>query len=318
MGKNENGDLNKRKTGDPLETLPEHIEVLTHFGERADISPDNNRIAFMSKSFGDAMIVDVKTRNITCLTCNIPAAAFLRVMHLSSGDYLLIGPDRFENPEASRKNTDLWFLRKESNSKPVKIGQTVNEGVAVSKKSMKLAFTRHLPHPTQKYTQLVVADIDLTVTSPKLINENKKIINGRISPLALADSLEADSKTVLALVKQLRRTSSSPLMCELDDLETWAFLSRYFADKLTAGVALHTYRVTGEKAHQQKAVQLLTNCVSVWEKIGKLTSSHYLEVPYIDDHSSGGNAYKDAKRFSWSKYLPQVKRDVVLAGKREW
>lgn len=195
MVKNEKGNLNKRKTGDPLENLPKHIEVLTHFGERADISPDNNRIAFMSKSFGDAMIADVKTKNITCLTCNIPAAAFLRVMHLSSGDYLLIGPDRFENPEASRKNTDLWFLSKERNSKPVKIGQTVNEGVAVSKKSMKLAFTRHLPNPTQKSTQLVVADIDLTGSSPKLINEKIVLENtDKICTLEAQDFYDNDTK----------------------------------------------------------------------------------------------------------------------------
>lgn len=193
--KNEKGTPNKRKTGDPLENLPKHIEVLTRFGERADISPDNNRIAFMSKSFGDAMVVDVKTRNINCLTCNIPAAAFLRVMHLSSGDYLLIGPDRFENPETSRKNTDLWFLSKESNSKPVKIGQTVNEGVAVSKKSMKLVFTRHLPHPTLKSTQLVVADIDLTGSSPKLIHEKIVLENtDKICTLEAQDFYDNDTK----------------------------------------------------------------------------------------------------------------------------
>src|SRR5687767_388416 len=86
-----------RKPGNPLDYLPSHIEILTHFGERADFSPDNQRIAFMSKSFGDAMVVDLKTRAISCLTCNVPAAAFLRVMHLSTGDYILIGPDHFED-----------------------------------------------------------------------------------------------------------------------------------------------------------------------------------------------------------------------------
>src|SRR5688572_33368964 len=88
-----------RKPGNPLDHLPSNIEILTHFGERADISPDNQRVAFMAKSFGDAMVIDLKTRNIRCLTCNIPGAAFLRVMHLSSGDYILIGPDHFRSEE---------------------------------------------------------------------------------------------------------------------------------------------------------------------------------------------------------------------------
>src|SRR5690242_11861795 len=87
----------KRKTGSPIDHLPPNIEVLTGFGERADFSPDNKRIAFMSKSFGDAMSIDIQTKKITCLTCRVPAAAFLRVMHLVSGDYILIGPEKFED-----------------------------------------------------------------------------------------------------------------------------------------------------------------------------------------------------------------------------
>src|SRR3954465_13944556 len=93
---------NKRKPGNPLDHLPQNIEILTRFGERADFSPDNSSIAFMAKSFGDAMLIDLKTREIRCLTCNIPAAAFLRVMHLSTGDYILIGPDHFEDIGISR------------------------------------------------------------------------------------------------------------------------------------------------------------------------------------------------------------------------
>src|SRR5690242_10021311 len=87
----------QRVPGNPIEHLPPNIEALTHFGERADISPDNQRIAFMAKSFGDAMIVDLASRIIQCLTCNVPGAVFLRVMHLVTGDYILIGPDHFED-----------------------------------------------------------------------------------------------------------------------------------------------------------------------------------------------------------------------------
>src|SRR5215813_6484350 len=82
----------QRQPGSQLDHLPTNMEVLTHFGERADISPDNQSIAFMAKSFGDAMIVDLRSREIRCLTCNVPGAAFLRVMHLSNGSFILIGP----------------------------------------------------------------------------------------------------------------------------------------------------------------------------------------------------------------------------------
>ncbi len=73
----------ERKQGNPLDHLPPNFEVLTHFGERADISPDNLRVAFMAKSFG------------------------------------------------------LWFLSKERGSRPIKLGQKMSEGAAISKKSLK-------------------------------------------------------------------------------------------------------------------------------------------------------------------------------------
>src|SRR2546428_12017125 len=86
----------QRKAGNPLDELPKNIEVLARFGERADISPDNQHVAFMAKSFGDALVIDLKTRTIRCLTCHLPGAAFLRVMHLVTGDYILIGPESFK------------------------------------------------------------------------------------------------------------------------------------------------------------------------------------------------------------------------------
>jgi len=164
-----------RKPGNPLDHLPSNIEVLTHFGERADISPDNQRVAFMSKSFGDAMVVDLKTRAIRCLTCSIPAAAFLRVMHLSTGDYILIGPDHFEDIRTSRsRDNELWFLSKERGSKPVRLGQKMSEGAAVSKKKLTLAFSQTKAQASdlpEGASRIVMADLDVSGSVPKLVNK---------------------------------------------------------------------------------------------------------------------------------------------------
>jgi len=168
--RNSNG-LTKRIVGDPLKHLPQNIEVLTLFGERADISPDNKRVAFMAKTFGDAMVIDLATQKISCLTCNIPATAFVRVMHLSNGDYLLIGPEKFENNVSSKRSNDLWYLSKEANSKPVKIGQKVSEGVAISKSSMRIAFTEMASESeTNVFSKLTVAELHIADGSATLIN----------------------------------------------------------------------------------------------------------------------------------------------------
>jgi hypothetical protein len=191
----------QRKPGNQLDNLPSNMEVLTHFGERADISPDNQRVAFMAKSFGDAMTIDLKTREIRCLTCNVPGAAFLRVMHLVTGDYILIGPARFEDVHTSRhRDNELWFLSKERGAKPVRLGQKMSEGAATSKKSLKIAFSQlhdQAPDLAPEASRLMVADVDLSATPPKLVNQ-KTVYESkdRNCVLEAQDFYDNDSKMV--------------------------------------------------------------------------------------------------------------------------
>jgi hypothetical protein len=162
----------ERRTDSPLDRLPPNVTVLTHFGERADISPDNRRVAFMAKSFGDAFVIELETRVIRCLTCNVPGAAFLRVMHLPSSDFLLIGPERFEDIARSRsRDNELWFLSRKPGSRPVKLGRRMSEGAAVAKRSTKIAFA--VGHAQDDeipagQTRIVVAELDPSSEAPAL------------------------------------------------------------------------------------------------------------------------------------------------------
>ena len=167
--------LAERKPGSPLEQLPKHMQVLTHFGERADFSPDNTRIAFMAKSFGDAFVIDLKTQVVRCLTCSIPGAAFLRIMHLSDGNFILIGPERFSDIGTSRRrDNELWFMSKEPGSKPVKLGQKMSEGAAISKKQLRMSWSEtnaQFPDLPRDYSRLVVADLGYAGGILKIINK---------------------------------------------------------------------------------------------------------------------------------------------------
>lgn len=191
--------LAQRKPGSQLDQLPPNMEILTYFGERADISPDNQRVAFMAKSFGDAFVIDLKTRIIRCLTCNVPAAVFLRVMHLVTGDYILIGPDRFENINISRsRDNELWFLRKERGSKPVKLAVKMSEGAAISKKSLKIAFSQTHGQAADlpaEASRLIVADVDFSGAAPRLVNQ-KTVYESkdRSCTLEAQDFYDDDSK----------------------------------------------------------------------------------------------------------------------------
>ncbi len=170
--------LAQRKPGSPLDSLPKSMRVLTHFGERADFSPDNSRVAFMAKSFGDAFVIDLKTGVIRCLTCSVPGAAFLRIMHLSDGNYILIGPERFSDIRTSRsRDNELWFLSKEPSSRPVRLGQKMSEGAAISKRQLKMSWSEtssQFPELPRGYSRIVVAD--LAWSGGKLVIAGKRTV----------------------------------------------------------------------------------------------------------------------------------------------
>jgi len=128
---------------------------------------------------------------------------------------------------------------------------------------------------------------------------------GLVSPLDLADGLEADGREALEIVASLRGASPPPVgakECELEDIETWANLSLYFADKLRGAAALETFRRFGGAAVKAKAIGLLESAAGYWDKVCAITSAHYFEVAYVDGNS-----------FSWEKYRPQVLLDIETA-----
>jgi hypothetical protein len=203
----------RRRTDSPLDHLPPNLEVLTHFGERADISPDDRAVAFMAKSFGDAFAIDLETRAIRCLTCNVPGAAFLRVMHLASGDYLLIGPERFEDIQGSRsRDNELWFLSRKPGSRPVRLGRKMSEGAAVSKRSAKVAFAvGHAQDPSipEGATRLFVADLDTSGEKPALRGERAVFTSdGPSCYLEAQDFFDEDRKLTYSCYEPEGRASA--------------------------------------------------------------------------------------------------------------
>jgi hypothetical protein len=228
--------LKKRKTGSPLDHLPKNIEVLTGFGERADFSPDNKRIAFMTKSFGDAMVLDLATRQVKCLTCNVPAAVFLRVMHLANGDYILIGPEKFQDIRISRsRDNELWYLSKVPGSKPVKLGVHMSEGMAISKKSMKIAYSQvhdQAPELAENASRLVVCEVDLSGGTPKLINK-KTVYEGNGYPFEAQDFFDNDSKMTFVRYEPVR---------DADGKQTGLYASTMTLDLKTNEVVNHSQK----------------------------------------------------------------------------
>jgi Tol biopolymer transport system component len=171
-----------QKTGSPEENLPPNVTRLTGFGERASWSPDGQRIAFMSKSFGDAFVVDVKTGLIRLLT-QYPSAGYLRVQYLPNGDFFLIGARTFTDIRTTRsRDQEMWILDSSGRGQPIPLDHKISEGVAISRKAAKIAWSNtrgQYPDVLAEGESVIyVADIAYDKGQPRLINK-KEILRAK-------------------------------------------------------------------------------------------------------------------------------------------
>jgi hypothetical protein len=176
-----------RKGKSPAEDLPPYITQLTHFGERADWSHDGRQILFLSKTFGDAFEIDIRTKQLHLLTGHYHHHGYTRALYLANGDILLSGPERFDrrDPGTARVQCALFVLGRSLNKPPVPLGTKCSEGPAVSRKRMHLAWTQVAPQFPDKLpkgvSQMLEADIVYEKGQPRLANQ-RLIIDSRDLP----------------------------------------------------------------------------------------------------------------------------------------
>ncbi|HEX4264236.1 MAG TPA: hypothetical protein VH597_07845 [Verrucomicrobiae bacterium] len=174
-------------TNDPTDHLPPHITQVAWFGERADWSLDGRRILFLSKTFGDAMELDLASKRIRNLTAHYPHHGYTRALYLANGDILLSGPEQFDPKHIGEAREQCWlYVLDKSGTKPaLPLGTKCSEGPAVSRKRMHIAWT----HVAAEYSdempagssRMQEADIVFEDGKPKLSNQ-KLIIESKDLP----------------------------------------------------------------------------------------------------------------------------------------
>lgn len=117
-----------------LNDPPPFHQKLLDYGERPYWSADGKRIAFVETNYGDVCELDLDTRKVRNLTKRLgDHHSFLRVLILSNGDYLLIGPKEFKDRDVSRHvESELWVMDRETKRPPVPLGRRIFEGCGVS------------------------------------------------------------------------------------------------------------------------------------------------------------------------------------------
>jgi hypothetical protein len=64
------------------------------------------------------------------------------VQYLPNGDFFLIGARTFEDIRATRsRDQEMWVLKADAKEPPVPLNHKISEGVAISRKQMKIAWS---------------------------------------------------------------------------------------------------------------------------------------------------------------------------------
>lgn len=153
-----------------------------------------------------------------------------------------------------------------------------------------------------------------------LIVENQPIPEDKKTPAQLADESERDANEALRLCGGIRpflTEFTGALECEVLDAEAWSYLGLYFAEKLRGGIALETFRRTGNQSHQATAIQHLESAVTYWDRLLDITSRHYRDTPHVYEEMKlwerDVSARKSTGVFSWRHLREQVLFDIELA-----
>jgi hypothetical protein len=168
----------------PLDALPEHLRQLTDFGERADWSHDGKRLLFLSKTFGDAMELELATGAIRNLTAHYSHHGYTRALYLVNGDILLAGPVAYDLNDVrhARRNCILFVLDPDDRQPAVSLGVKANEGPAVSRTRLHVAWTDwHDPEPDDErfYTRIYAADIGSNAAGRPVLAGQELILDSR-------------------------------------------------------------------------------------------------------------------------------------------
>lgn len=167
----------------PADHLPLHITQVAWFGERADWSPDGKKILFLSKTFGDALELDLATKRVRNLTAHYPHHGYTRALYLMNGDILLAGPETFDPKHLGQAREQCWlYVLDHTLTKPAApLGTKCSEGPAVSRHRLHIAWT----HVAAEYpdemsagsSRMQEADIVFENGTPKLANQKLIVVS---------------------------------------------------------------------------------------------------------------------------------------------
>ncbi len=125
-----------------------------------------------------------------------------------------------------------------------------------------------------------------------------------LTPLQVAENLDRYAATAQTALPALRESAgdNTELKETLSDIESMAYLGRYYADKIRGAAKLAIYREGGrkDKEYHRQAVAHLKDAVEEWKAYAAILSSQYKPSLLARTHF-----------LDWNATLKEVEKEVV-------
>jgi hypothetical protein len=127
--------------------------------------------------------------------------------------------------------------------------------------------------------------------------------SGLKSPLAVAERLHDHADYALREVKTLEAGSDRELSHTLRDIQTMAYLGKYYAHKISGATHLAVYRETKEIEAQREAVVQLTSALDYWKLYTTSAMQRYKNPLWTNR----------VGHVDWMKLTEEVKHDIEIS-----
>ncbi len=134
------------------------------------------------------------------------------------------------------------------------------------------------------------------------LKADNKLVQGKITPFQLADSLTVICNDVLKKINLLKTNKNVDLLYEVTDMKAWAQLGLYFSNKLRAAVEYKRFKTSKNTADLNASIAYLTSATNNWHDLVTITKPVYKPVPLV--HLANND--KDDQLFHWLIIEKQV------------
>lgn len=123
-----------------------------------------------------------------------------------------------------------------------------------------------------------------------------------ISPLVLADELEANANAALKGITKMTHGDNNELKETLGDIRSQACFGLYWSNKIRGGVELQRYRTNKNIEHKKNAITYLERTLEEWKKYAAQLDASYKKVVFA------GHGL-----FDWDAITSDVEKDIEIA-----